>query len=306
MSGTQPGQEIPLVFECRGENLLGIIHQPSSPARYGIITVVAGGPQYRAGMGRGLVSMGRALSARGIAVMRFDHRGLGDSSGDFLGFEHLDNDLQAAVAAFRAHVPEVEKIVLWGGCDAASGIMMHACKVPDVVSIIMGNPFVSTSETQAAVARQHYLKRLGEWSFWRKLLRFEYNLFDYVGAAVSRVRAKLSKRTGKSGSKPENKAAAIARSAGAAERDTSFIDKMLAGLQSFDGPALFVMSGQSLVSKEFDELLARSSAWRAAYGRPGNQRVDLPNADQAFSSQDAKARVNEAVTGWLQRLDQSG
>ena len=65
---------------------------------------------------------------------------------------------------------------------------------------------------------------------------------------------------------------------------------------------LFVMSGQSLVSKEFDELVATSSAWRTAYNRPGNQRVDLPDADQAFSSQDAKERVNEVVVEWLAKL----
>jgi exosortase A-associated hydrolase 1 len=259
----------------------------------GVITVVAGGPQYRAGMGRGLVGMGRELAARGIPLMRFDHRGLGDSSGDFLGFEHLKDDLCAAVDSFMAAVPEVKKIVLWGGCDAASGIMIHACNVPSVVSMMVGNPFVSSSVTQAAVARQHYLKRLGEWSFWRKLLRFEYDFIAYGSAVAAKVKKKLTPvAVQRVASQPSSVAA-------------TFIDRMLSGLQKFNGPVLILMSGQSLVSKEFDELLARSPAWKAACGRAGYERIELPDADQAFSSQDAKERVNEAVFRWINELAQN-
>ncbi len=121
MSMAMSGTEIPLVFDCEGEELVGVVHRPDSPGAIGVVTVVAGGPQYRGGVGRGLVSMGRELAAAGVPVMRFDHRGLGDSSGQFLGFEHLQSDLRAAIDAFRAAVPEIEQVVLWGGCDAASG-----------------------------------------------------------------------------------------------------------------------------------------------------------------------------------------
>ena len=296
MTALTSGQEIPVVFECQGANLVGIVHKPEAPVEFGVLTVVAGGPQYRAGVGRGLVSMGRQLSARGIPVMRFDHRGLGDSAGDFLGFEHLEEDLRAAVAAFKAQVPQVRKIVLWGGCDAASGIMIHACKIPEVASIMVGNPFVSSSVTQAAVSRQHYLKRLGQWSFWRKVFSFEYNLLDYGKATVDKVTGRL--RSAKKQSQENPSVAADSTENG------SFIDRMLSGFNRFQGPTLFIMSGQSLVSKEFDELLAISPSWKDSYSQPGNKRIDLPDADQAFSSQDSKERVNEAVFDWLSALRQ--
>ena len=170
--------------------------------------------------------------------------------------------------------------------------MIHACNIPSVVSIMVGNPFVSSSVTQAAVARQHYIRRLGQWSFWRKLLRFEYDFLAYLNAAAGKVRKRLSLA-------PKQRVASSA-----AAKAVTFIDRMLSGLERFQGPVLFLMSGQSLVSREFDELLARSSAWKAVCGRAGYVRIELPDADQAFSSQDAKERVNEAVVRWVNQLGQ--
>jgi len=285
--------ETPVVFSCGTESLLGIVHQSHSPCDLGVLTVVAGGPQYRAGVGRGLVSLGRELSARGVHVMRFDHRGLGDSSGEFLGFEHLAEDIQAAIYAFQRQVPELKRVVLWGGCDAASGIMIHACKLPEVVSVVVGNPFVSSEVTQAAVTRRHYFKRLGEWSFWRKVLSFEYDFGAYFASGLSKLGFNKT---------PAAEALPVSSKTPPIKRSKHFIDKMLYGLEQFNGSVLFLMSGQSLVSKEFDELVARAPAWEKAYGRRGNKRVDLPDADQAFSSQDSKAKVNEAILQWVEEL----
>ena len=71
--------------------------------------------------------------------MRFDHRGLGDSEGVFKGFRELEADLAAAIDAFVGAVPGMEEVVLFGGCDAASGIMINAWKFPRVTGIVLGN-----------------------------------------------------------------------------------------------------------------------------------------------------------------------
>ncbi len=41
-------KEVPFVFECQGESLVGILHQPEEAAPIGVLVVV-GGPQYRVG-----------------------------------------------------------------------------------------------------------------------------------------------------------------------------------------------------------------------------------------------------------------
>ncbi|MDX1736350.1 MAG: hypothetical protein R3228_18375, partial [Halioglobus sp.] len=89
---------------------------------------------------------------------------------------------------------------------------------------------------------------------------------------------------------------------GSAGTQGSWIERMLDGLQRFEGPVLFLMSGQSLVSREFDELVSRDKAWAQAYSRPANERIDLPDADQTFSTGDSRERVNEALLDWVKRL----
>ncbi|MCB1705698.1 MAG: hydrolase 1, exosortase A system-associated [Halioglobus sp.] len=287
-------KEIPLVFDCQGEDLVGIVHCPQAPGAVGVLTIVAGGPQYRAGVGRGMVSLARSLAGHGVAVMRFDYRGLGDSSGEFAGFGDIAEDIDAAVNAFRRQVPQVRKVVLWGGCDAASAAMIHGARVAGVESLILGNPWVSTEEIRSAVLRKHYTGRLGQAQFWRKLLRFEYNLFDYALAGVKKLAARLAGVF----SRPESPAT---QQGGASVGRP--IDRMLSGLRQFQGPVLFLMSGRSLVSDEFDELINGDSAWQSVYQRPSCQRIDLPDADQTFSDGDSRERVNQAILTWVRGLE---
>ena len=63
--------EQPLLIECAGEQLVGIISRPpvAAPAALGVVIVV-GGPQYRAGSHRMFVELARALATAGHAVLR--------------------------------------------------------------------------------------------------------------------------------------------------------------------------------------------------------------------------------------------
>lgn len=280
-------KEKALSFQCGHATLIGVLHLPQQPRKIGLLTVVAGGPQYRAGVCRQLVTLGRELADHGIAVMRFDHTGLGDSVGEFRGFEHMENDIESAIKAFRDQVPELESIVLWGGCDAASGILINAWRYPEVTGLILGNPFVSSFETKNAVTRQHYRSRIMQRDFWMKLLSFKYNPLDYL---ADFARAK----EGKGGMKP------LVNSTNFTENESRpFQERMLMGLQRYDGDVLFLMSGRSLVSKEFDELVRREPEWEKALSRVPQKRLDLPEADQAFSTENARKTIIAEARKWL-------
>jgi pimeloyl-ACP methyl ester carboxylesterase len=71
-------------FSVEGDTLLGILHAPaivrSGTTGTGVVIVV-GGPQYRGGSHRQFVQLARRLAHEGHAVLRFDVRGMGDSSG---------------------------------------------------------------------------------------------------------------------------------------------------------------------------------------------------------------------------------
>jgi exosortase A-associated hydrolase 1 len=283
-------REIPLAFECQGQPLIGIVHLPEQPRSRGVLAIVAGGPQYRAGHGRQLIQMARTLSAQGTPVMRFDYRGLGDSAGEFEGFQHMGPDLKAAIDAFTRHVPSLKEIVLWGGCDAASAALIHGPEHSIITGMILGNPFVHSEETHAkVVVRHYYLKRIREKAFWMKILKFRFNPFRAFGEAASALR--LARKPNSNNQQQQS------------GQKAPFPIRMLEGAQKFQGRILLLMSGLSLVSKEFDALVSSSPEWSAAIHRDGVTRVDFPDADQAFSTASAREEQIGAASSWLDGLD---
>ena len=76
------------------------------------------GPQVRAGSHRQFTLLARTLAARGIAVQRFDYRGMGDSDGAQRDFGDVELDVRAAVDHFMAAVPGMRAHL--EGCPACS------------------------------------------------------------------------------------------------------------------------------------------------------------------------------------------
>ena len=111
--------EEPALFACEGDTLLGVLARPELPAQTGVVVIV-GGPQYRAGSHRQFVLLSRALGAAGYPVLRFDYRGMGDSTGAQRDFEAVSADIAAAIGALQQRVPAVRQVALWGLCDGAS------------------------------------------------------------------------------------------------------------------------------------------------------------------------------------------
>ena len=75
--------ETVLAFPCEGERLLGVVSAPEDALVTGDlgVVIVVGGPQVRAGSHRQFVQLARHLAAQGLPTLRFDVRGMGDSSG---------------------------------------------------------------------------------------------------------------------------------------------------------------------------------------------------------------------------------
>lgn len=288
-------EEIPLVFECNGETLVGIVHLPRPCSNRGVVAMAAGGPQYRGGCARQLLYLGRRLAAAGTPVLRFDYRGLGDASGAFPGFEHTGDDLRAAIAAFHKQVPALTDVVLWGGCDAASASMINAPDLPLVSGLALGNPWVHSEATaEQAIVKHYYASRLRDPVFWRKLLTLRFNPLPAIATVSRFVARKVRGTSGQAGSEEQ----------GPGPR--SFQDKMRDGLQRFDGHLLLLMSGRSIVSREFDELVDTSKPWQQALASCATvTRRDLPEADQAFSSIAARNEVIDHALAWLASLPPS-
>ena len=277
-----------LHFGCAGETLLGIVAAPAAPGPVGVVVVV-GGPQYRAGSHRQFTLLARHLASEGHAVLRFDHRGMGDSSGARRDFLDLNDDIQAAIGALRQAVPMVQQVVLWGLCDGASAALLFcdACPGTPIAGLCLVNPWVRSAQTQAATQIKHYYtRRLMEAAFWRKLLRGQVRLDRLVELGTS-LRAMWTPR------------AAAAAGVPSALR---FQDRMARAWHALPRPLLVVLSGDDLTAQEFAQTVQADPAWRGALQRPQLTRLDLPKADHSLSGQAARLAVEQATARWVGQL----
>lgn len=284
-------EEIPLTIECHASAIIGILHKPQHYKKIGVVIVPAGGPQYRVGCARQIILWSRRLALEGYPVLRFDYRGFGDSAGQFKGFEYIDDDIESAIKKFRAEMENLDSIVLWGECNAASSIMMYAWRDPSIKALIMQNPWVRNEATQArAYIKHYYLIRIMQKSFWLKLAKFQFNPLKSLASLLTLWRS--AKWSGQQKNNEDD-----------FESLSSFQDKMCEGLARFNGKILLFMSGYSMIGKEFDELVSVSERWQAVLDQKNITRIDEPDADHTFSRvQDREKLINRALQ-WLNKLN---
>ena len=282
--------EAAVLIDCHGDSMLGIVSMPTRPSSKGVVIVV-GGPQYRVGSHRQFVITARHLASAGFPTLRFDSRGMGDSTGTFRSFEDMDADIGAAIDALIKHAPSVESVTLFGLCDGASAALLYLQKRDDprVSGLCLANPWVRSELSLARTQVKHYyLQRLLNRDFWKKLLSggvAASALLDLIGA----VRRSLSPSTESAGT-----------SSGSDTRP--FQSRMAAIWQRFKQPVLLVLSGDDYTAKEFLVHAEHNGDWQGALNRPNVVRLDLPLADHTFSSGSDLQAFNAGFSDWIAAL----
>ena len=272
-------------FRCAAEHLVGVLALPQAAKPVGIVIVV-GGPQYRAGSHRQFVLLARALAAAGYPALRFDHRGAGDSTGAMRAFTDLDDDIAAAIDEL-CRACALDRVVLFGLCDAASAALMHcdARGDPRIAGLVLLNPWVRSDATLARVQIKHYYReRALDPAFWRKLARGDVD----VRGAIRAFAGALAMTFGAKPRVPEPDA-------------RSFQQRMADGLDRFPGPVLLLLSGRDLTAREFVEHAGRDPQWTALLARTTLARRDLPDADHTCSSARGRGDAERIAIEWLER-----
>lgn len=278
---TSPVEEA-IAFPCEGHVLLGVLHRPPESSRSVSVLIVVGGPQYRVGSHRQFVASARSLALDGAPVLRFDYRGMGDSEGDYSGFEGIGVDIRSAVDVLCSSAKSPEGVVLFGLCDAASACLIYGASDPRVAGLVLINPWVRSDQTRAAVViKRYYGARLLQVDFWRKLLRLQFDFLGSLRSLLATLRGALAGRQ--------------------AGKGPGFIGQMRDALVAFGKPVLVVQSGRDLTCDEFKALWQADPVWRGAMLRKSVQIADLPHADHTFSQKSSIDEFNAICNEWLER-----
>lgn len=290
-------QEAPLIFTCDRARLIGILHKPMQAKKHGVVVVV-GAPQYRVGSHRQFVLLARELALAGFPVLRFDYRGMGDSEGPFLGFEAVSSDLRAAIDKLFAEVPTLDEVVLWGLCDGASAIAFYAASDRRVSGVVLLNPWVRSERRLARTrVRHYYLQRLAKREFWHRLLAGQVGLKAFLRDVTSSIAAVWYETTNSASGASHAATAADA----APQDDTMLAERVAASLRNFHGRVLFVLSGNDLTAKEFEETVLKTREMRQWLKAHAITIRRIKDANHSFSTRAWREQVHRWTREWLEK-----
>lgn len=137
-----------IAFDAAGEVCIGTLDDANGDAG---LLIVSGGNEIRSGAHGGQAAMAAHFAALGHPVFRYDRRGIGDSTGRNAGFAASAQDIAAAAAIFRSAAPDMQRVVAFGNCDAATALaLFQESSAAD--DLILANPWViDAADTTGAV-----------------------------------------------------------------------------------------------------------------------------------------------------------
>ncbi|MGB5484345.1 hydrolase 1, exosortase A system-associated [Parasphingorhabdus sp.] len=132
------------------------------------LLIVSGGNEIRSGAHNGMAQLALRISEQGFPVLRYDRRGIGDSSGNNLGFLGSAAEISAAAQFLRQKQQQLQTVIAFGNCDAATALALFG---PDagIDGYLLANPWVieTTSEPDmqeptlsSAAIRSRYWDRI--------------------------------------------------------------------------------------------------------------------------------------------------
>jgi exosortase A-associated hydrolase 1 len=150
-------------FDCAGHRLSATLDVGAHSTG---LLIVSGGNEIRSGAYAGQAAIAAHCAKLGHPVFRYDRRGIGESEGENGGFESSADDIAAAVTAFRQALPEMQRLVAFGNCDAATALgLFHGSLSID--TLLLANPWVieasaeaETAPPSSAAIRARYWNRL--------------------------------------------------------------------------------------------------------------------------------------------------
>lgn len=140
-----------VVLENEGQKIFGIFHRPCNPGSYPTVLMCHGLAGHKTGKFRIYVKLAEQLSLHGIASLRFDFRGSGDSEGHFSDTT-LSSEVSDALVALkylrsRSDV-NPSKIGIFGRSVGGAVALMTARKSAPIKTIAIWAPLYDGEQWQ--------------------------------------------------------------------------------------------------------------------------------------------------------------
>jgi len=165
-------------IESGGEKLLGVWTEPEGESAGAAVITLGGWGGYRIGPHRIIVKLCRGLAAAGVASLRFDFRGRGDSTGSQKDttLDSMIDDACRAVEFVLGRASE-SRLTLWGICSGSNVAVGAATLKPEVRNLVLLSclPFMQQKKAAEKVARTkaqagNYFRKLFRPATWKKLI----------------------------------------------------------------------------------------------------------------------------------------
>lgn len=288
-----PGwREETALFKGAGRRLVGVLSLPESKdAPRAAAVVLHGWGSYRSGPHRMLVELCRRLAAEGLAALRFDLSGRGDSGGDYWETD-LDRMVADAGAAanFLLKRTGARRLVACGLCSGAN-VALGAASADErfkAVAALSTLPFQKQRRRGQSVRRRRstlrelFLKAL-RWDTYRRLLRGE--------VSVGRILRRLMRGEGGLSARVENASDRTRpRNLKASRRD---IQKDLA---AFRGRLFFVYGAADAEGVSGWEEVLRPSLVESGVE---HLQVEVAGADHDYHGWGARRQAIDATVRFL-------
>ena len=257
-----------LYFDCEGARLAATLD--CGAAQTGLL-IVSGGNEIRIGAHRGMARIASDIATTGHPVFRFDRRGIGDSEGNNGEFLSSGPDIAAAVTAFRAHCPQLTRIIAFGNCDAASALLLHQ---PDVDGLVLTNIWVIEQQSDLpppAAIKARYIEKLKNPREWVRLFTGAVNLKKLAGGLLS-----------------------VAKPAAT----SSLAEKVASGLTSLKGPISILLASKDNTAIAFADAWT-GAAFKAARARSDIKLTTIDSASHSFASETDYEVLKDAILAAL-------
>lgn len=247
-----------VTFAWCGDTLVGTLDAAEGTSG---LLLVTGGSEPRGGAFAGQAEIAARLAVAGHPVFRFDRRGVGDSTGNNRGFRESAEDIEAALATFRAAMPQLQRVIGFGNCDAASALMLGSGA--GLHGLVLANPWTledaPDSPPPPVVVRVRYAEKLRNPHEWARLVSGQVSF------------AKLAR--------------GLRQALRPAPPPSSLAEEIARGLSAFTGPAQILLAGRDRTTQAF------LTGWDASDPRLAH----CPGASHGFVEPDARDWLYERL-----------